>query len=356
MNFRAVAILLCVVLSCAGSKKKQPESYLIDISATHPDHPTTRSICALGVHETSQERALANARAGVSRQVQSRIESLIEDILVIKDQDGRVSEREDYESRTRQFSAFDHNELILPVGSAYWQDNHRVYACMNRQEAAQTIRQDIQADIDGIIEAHRLGIEAAENNATGPFSVQYREAREKEPAARAGHAQIRVILRQPDPSEPSVKSALQELRQRAKQLRAAAELGLHMSSSDLPADLQTQVLGELRQGISRLGLGVGQDAPTCAAAPSLSHLVLVESSKRCRRGHLGTLCEPSLSLSLTECATNSVVGRHLFEEESWRAASTRDQETTLRKSLSQVTADSLLPGIRALLETELPLD
>ena len=349
---QAVPILL-VCLAALACHPKAPPRYLQDAVAEDLQHPPDQFICGLGMNAENTENALTDAKVRVANQIRSEIESVRSDILHVKVEGGNESLQREYLRESRESSSFKYNELIIPIAATYWDKYHRVYACLDRQAAAQQIMSDLQPSLKRFDDAHRIGLEAAAAANLPSFSANYRVVQQLAPEIRASLGHVQSLTQQAPAEKAAFDKKHGEMSQQASLFRSKVAITLQTTASDLPKDLEAKALGAFREAISRLGLV--QENATCSAS-STAYLVQVDASKRCRRGHLGPLCEPSFSLSLTECASKGVVGRYLFEDETLRVTTTRDEETTLRKSLSLLTADMLEPAVRALLETQLPLD
>jgi hypothetical protein len=340
---------------CAGSKRKPP-SHLLDGSTGHPSHPSSRAICALGLSAESPEQALTDARTAVSRQIRSRIESVLEDVVNIQVEGRRAALSEDYTAITLQSTEFEHNELIHQIDAILWRDEYRVYACLNRREAADAIINDLTPQIESIRRIHKAATEAAAEGDRAAFSIEFSAAVAERQKLSLGFSQLRIITGGQSALDQEVTGFLQKLYEEAGRLRKNVKIEIGPTTIDFPDDLANQLAGTLRQAVAQLRLNVGTENVECKEMNPEQYIISYSAEPNCRRGHLGYVCQPTLNLQLTHCLDNAIVGRHLIEDSSMKAGGTRDRESTLRKSLSQTTSDKLRPHLKELLKTALPIE
>ena len=132
-----------------------------------------------------------------------------------------------------------------------WEDRreYRALACLDRQEAARLILEQLQARLSQHSEAHQRAQDAASEGSMPAFSVAAGEAAGLREELNAELDEVRILLGGLSPQHQQLMEEEEALRREASRLRDTLQLSLEASNAEASG-----LLTAVQQSLGRLGL------------------------------------------------------------------------------------------------------
>ena len=341
------AVSLSLLVGCAA---RPPADYLLQLGREHPSYPPATHKCALGQDSGSSEAALDRAIAGVVRLVQSSVQSELENVVEVLVQDEVVSDRETIRQRITRTSEFAHEELIHDVDSAEWDGSFRVYACLDRAEAAAVLWREAKPILRQHEEAVRLAQEAS---TPAEFAARYREVERFVPEVVRFAGTLSFLKKSSAaPLQASLAAGI-KLYKKAQGFRSQSLLGIVLK--DVAPERRRAVESTFRQGIEDLGLRSSVGGANCSGGDA-THLLEVRADQTCTSGSVIFYCDLAFDLRLRSCTADGASSARI-EGKAFRGTNNQFIEAKARdKSWGKLNAEGLAVPLRELVSAEIPLD
>ena len=360
MSISSKLLVASIFTASCASTPPSPLSSMgpTSVSNAHPEYPSSRYICALGVANggvDEAQNAEDRAKQGVVTQINSSIESEISRISTVDiSRSGsrqRVSSNQSAMNTMSQTGSYDHGELIRIVESHDSRTDYRAYACLNRSEAAQVELDENNSRLIRHHEAYGVATAAFESTNVAAFTAAFSEAKQAERGLVGPLSTVRVLLGGVSPAEAQLRREHSELIQHSSELRSNIRVNVS------PADQGERLGAEgVRQSLARLGFQASvSSAVSCpSGAGSFSLAVGFEDGCPSRRSSMGQwICAPRLQLELRDCTSNQSVLNIGVEGPTLRGAGST-VELARRQALERLNTDRLDPLISDGLAVALP--
>lgn len=304
-------------------------------------HPASRYFRGEGFSTRGPSAAEVDARAKVSAQIDSTLESAVE---VTATSAGGV-ERETARSEVRQRTRFEHAELIrIPAGATQCRgDRCWSLAVLDRSEAVDVLRREYDARRPAFRESVDAALASEDPSA---FTVHFRRARKafRELATRG--RQLEVIGGRPFEPLAADRARLETLQTHRERLLAG--LGVTLRLDGLPSDeLRARLTPVLVAAFAEIGLSAAP-GDICRSPLEFRPAAAVA----CGLGPLGPRCELSLDGRLRRCAD----GRELTAlAAQFVGAHPRSEQDARRRLLERLSGEALVGQLRQHLDDVLPI-
>ena len=354
MMHRQFTTLLAIAATFACRTQPMPP-HLIDPGASpHPDYPQTRFICGLGIHSNAPDAitvAADKAKAAVASQVQSSIVSefqRVESMATRSDQPSATAMTRS-ESTIAIESQFEHNELIRIVDSSTAPDAARALACLDRQEAAQMLEEEIAPQLRRHKTAVKRAQQARDAGDTQAFSSAYLEAVDAHRRARPGLVQARTILGGVPPEHAALDRDHTRLQQWAAAVRSETKLCVAGTRNE-----DTAAVEAVLPSLARLGLSATA-ANRCTAGCAAALTLAWNSGCPDKRSSFGLwVCKPSLSVEVTSCASDRTLASGTVQDKAMNGSGNR-KDLAQRQTLDRLNSERLDAPLGRGLSSVLPI-
>jgi hypothetical protein len=318
----------------------------------------------LGVHADSEEGAQSNAKVQVALQVQSELESVVEDVLIILDRNGIVTEREDYLSQSTQYTRFEHNELIRVTESFYWKGapggaRFRAYACLDRREAGAVLQDELRPLIRDMSDALERSMAASKAGDLALFSTQFQRVSTIEEELAARYGPLRAVSATYAAEARSALNAVGEVRAEAAMLRS--ELRVSIAGRGIDAAHRNKVQQAFRRAFDSLGIDASSSVSDCNSGGGVTHVLHVNAGHEVWKARYGGTyhCKLQFQVSLADCASGRRVDG-LIEPPSftsmWNQPFDKDRQRGIQKAWDTLGHEPLVDPLREAVMGSLPLD
>jgi len=341
----------------------QPPAHLQDAGGVDPTHPRQNFICGLGIHADSEEGAQTNARVQVAAQVQSELESVIEDVLVILDRNGIVTEREDYLSRSSQYTRFEHNELIRITETFYWKGapggaKHRAYACLDRREAGEVMRDESRPLVNDMIDAQERALAASKAGDLALFSTQVQRVLKLETELADRYGPLRAVSATSAADAKAALNSVGEVRKEAARLRSKLLISIAVSSVE--ATHRNKVQQAFRRAFDALEIDASSSASRCRSGGGVTHVLNVSADPEVWKDMMGIYhCTLKFQVTLTDCTSghsvDGLVEPSTFTS-SWTQAHLAAKKQGIQQAWGTLSSDPLVDPLRSAIMGAVPLN
>ena len=353
---RTVSVLLPLAILLMAGKKAKP--YLLDPTESHKDYPAERFVCGIGSSPDSAAAAMQNARGDVSRQIRSRLQGAavqVQELAIEGKQVSHASQR--FTDTVVERYSFSRPALIKSVEThAPWRKDkeHRAYACLDRDVAADAILVDLQGARQQLKNGLKLAADANIARSVSALAVQYAGAHQAADALLEALVELRVISSSRSAELELDLRPLVGLSEMAAEWRKLQQVSVVVDdSAGTNADV---VRGKTQAALQKLGVAATGSAKECATPNGSTHVLLISPNNRCKDGHMGVNCKIDFEVKIEECASGTTAtGR--VESDAFRGADSQFEEDRARtRAWGTITPAGLQPGLVEVLKTMVPLD
>jgi hypothetical protein len=350
---------LAAMLMAWGWSATPPE-YLRDPSKTHEDYPRADFICGIGSNKDDAAGAQTSAKADISRQISSRLQGEAKSVLRTSIKGRKVEASQDFaETVVERFaSQEDLAPLMKPVYT--WAPKgkykqHMSYMCMSRAEGGEAILARVAPTQQKLRKAAELAGRANTAHSVSGYAVAYATARAAAAELFNDWVQLRVVSADKAEELEVELSKLDRLRSTAAEWRHNQQISVVVDRE--AGDQGAMVRGKFQQELQGLDVGASGSGKSCKDPDGSSHVLTIKPGFRCKNSSIGYIfCQLDFKLRIEHCASGEV-GAGRVESEAFKGQHNHgDKEVAQDRAWQKVTSEGLVPGLKKIVGTQLPLD
>jgi len=343
----------------AWSWGAKPPEFMRDPSKTHKDFPRKTHMCGIGSSTASAAGAEKNARADMARQISSKLHGEATAVLTTSVHGKKTASSQDsVEKVVESFAA--QEDLVPYMKTVYsWEPRgkykqYMAYSCMSRADAGDAILARVAPTRAQLSKAAELAAKANIKPSVSGYAVQYASAQRAHAVLFKDWVRLRVVSPQKAQRLEFEMHKLTYLRSTAADWRRNQRISVVVDQTS--GNQAAAVRGKIQQALQILDVLATGPGKSCKDPDGSTHVLTVTPANRCKRGPAVLQCQIDFEIHIEHCESSDVsAGR--VENMSFSGTDNRyDEKQAQDRAWGKVTSEGLVPGLKKILGTQIPLD
>ena len=324
--------------ACTAAVKPLPPYYTA-ANVDHPKYSHTKFIAGVGLSTLSAEDADTRAKANVSAQISSQVQSVMTSDQAFTSKTGDTTESVSQHTSVR--TDFDRADLIRIAEREQQGDSYYSFAVLDREATDRELAAQSSADLAKFQSAAAAAMRARNQHESGVFASAATEAMHARGLLDARFVVRRAITGRAAADEHQYAEARNDLLAEIEKARANRVVGVVFSSKATGGHLGDLAINAIKR------LGMRPDSTACKDRDEKTRTdateLAVEPEESCMEGPLGEKCEVVVHLVAQACSGNTSGAGTVAQV---RGVHPSDRDKARKSAWDKVTQQAVQAAVR----------